>query len=196
MSTETPETNPFKLRREAVARAIKAWQEEGDDDTRSPLGHAAALEDHLLDEDLILLPRSTGHGMWRVLVDDQPAPYPGQEGPAHPMGAEEAAETFLTATGGDYDNERHILIRPATEREMVTSAVIGDTAVHEDPTKIVASAYLVETDADTGAALLRVFDKDGAEVRIGLDDHMRDSLRWILAPGDDSDDESAQDGVA
>ncbi|GAA2861126.1 hypothetical protein [Nonomuraea rubra] len=191
MSTNTPETtNPYKARAQAVDRAHKAFHEQVVPSEPAPGGGRyvpSTLEDCLNDEGVILLPRSTGHGKWRVLVDGQPAPYPGQTGPSHPMGAEEAAEAFLTATSGDYYGQRQIVIRPASDAEMVASAVIGDTTVREEPTKIVASAFLVETDADTGAALLRVFDKDGAEVRVGLDDHMRESLRWILRSDDDQD---------
>ena len=181
MTEITPETkNPFQTRREAVARAIKAWQEQDGSDTGHEVVDASALEDCLLDEDVILLPRATGHGMWRVLVDGQPAPYPGQDGPSHPMGAEEAAEAFLTATGGDYYNERQILIRPATEREMVTSAVIGDTTVHEDPTKIAPTVFMVETEENVGATLVRMIDQNGREVHVGLDDGMRNLLASML----------------
>jgi hypothetical protein len=181
VSTESPETkNPYQLRREAVARAIKAWQEEGDDDTRGPVGDAAALEDCLLDEDLTLMPRSTGHGAWRVLVDGQPAPYLGRDEPSHPMGAEEAAEVFLTQTGGDYYNQRAIVVRPATDQEMVVAAVIGDTTVHEEPTRIAPTVFMVETEENVGATLVRMIDKDGREVMFGLDDHMRDLLVSML----------------
>ena len=198
MSTETPETtNPYKARAQAVDRAHKAFHEQVVPSEPAPGGGRyvpATLEDCLNDEGVVLLPRSTGHGKWRVLVDGQPAPYPGQDTPSHPMGAEEAAEAFLTATAGDYYGQKQIVIRPASDAEMVASAVIGDTAIREKPVKVVASAFLVETDDNLGAALLRVFDKDGREIRIGLDDRMRDSLRWILAPEDD--DERASGGAA
>lgn len=200
MSTETPETrNPYQLRREAVARAIKAWQrqaEEADDaGDREPTAveNASDLEDCLMDEGLLLAPRSTGYGKWRVLVDGQPAPYVGQEQLSHPMGAEEAAELFLAQTAADYYAQKQIVIRPASDEELITAAVLGDTTVREEPVKIVACGFLVETDSDTGAALLRVIDKDGNEVRVGLDDHMRDSLRWILTPEGDLDAESSQE---
>lgn len=186
MSTETPETkNPYQARREAVARAIKAWQEQdgdGPDDAREdgPLGQAADLEDCLLDEDLIVLPRSTGHGTWRVLVDGQPAPYPGQDLLTGPLGAEEVAEVFLTQTAADEYAERQIVVRPATETEMVTSAVIGDTAVREEPTKIAPTVFMVETEENVGATLIRMIDQDGREVYVGLDDHMRGLLVSML----------------
>lgn len=180
MSTETPETkNPYQLRREAIDRAIKAWQDD-DEPTDQPFAVVSALEDRLLDEGLFLLPRSTGHGQWRVLVDGEPAPFPGLDGPSHPMGAEEAAEAFLAATGGDYYNERQIVIRPATDREMVTSAVIGDTTVHEDPVRIAPTVFMVETEENVGATLVRMIDKDGREVLVGLDDNTRRVLTSML----------------
>ncbi|MFI7125928.1 hypothetical protein ACIBQ1_09555 [Nonomuraea sp. NPDC050153] len=182
MSTETPETkNPYQARREAICRAIEAWQQEDGSDSGHELVDADALDACLNDVGLFLLPRSTGHGAWRVLVDGQPAPYPGQEGPSHPMGAEEAVEAFLTATGGDYYNEKQIGIRPATDREMVTSAVIGDTAVHEDPTRIAPTVFMVETEENVGATLVRMIDKDGREVMVGLDDNTRRVLSSMLS---------------
>ncbi|MFI6594911.1 hypothetical protein ACIBHX_01615 [Nonomuraea sp. NPDC050536] len=189
MSAETPdvrEKNPYQLRREAVARAIKAWQQEEDDGSGHEVDAASALEDCLLDEGLILMPRSTGHGKWRVLVDGEPAPYVGQNQPSHPMGAEEAAEVFLTQTAGDYYNQREVLIRPASSAEMVTSAVLADTAVREEPVRVAADTFLVEVEVNTGATLLRLFDKDGREVMVGLDDEARATLSSILrADGDD-----------
>ncbi|WP_433520077.1 hypothetical protein ACQP2T_63795 (plasmid) [Nonomuraea sp. CA-143628] len=189
MSTETPETkNPYQARAEAVDRAHKAFHEQVVPSEPAPGGGRyvpADLEDCLLDEGLILAPRSTGHGKWRVLVDGQPAPYPGQEGPSHPMGAEEAVEAFLTATGGDYYNQREIVIRPASSAEMVGSAVIGDTTVREEPTKIEPTVFDIETNVDTGAALVRMIDQDGREVHVGLDGNMRRLLVSML--GQDGD---------
>ena len=69
MSTETPETtNPYQLHREAVARAVEAWQrqaaeaDEAGDREPTALEDADDLEECLLDEGLTLMPRSTGHG--------------------------------------------------------------------------------------------------------------------------------------
>jgi len=191
MSTEIPETkNPYQLRDEAIERridaidrAVHAWQTQEVPSGPAPGGGRyvpLTLEDCLTDEGLILLPRSTGHGKWRVLVDGKPAPYPGQEGPSHPMGAEEAAEVFLTATGGDYYGEKTITVRRATSAEMVTSAVTGDAAVREEPTKIAPTVFMVETAENIGATLVRMIDKDGREVRVGLDDAMRDLLVSML----------------
>ena len=181
MSTETPETkNPSKARREAIARAIRTWQQGDGSESGHELDDATALEDCLLDEGLTLLPRSTGHGKWRVLVDGKPAPYVGQEQPSHPMGAEEAAELFLTETAADYYGQKAIVVRPASDREMVTSAVIGDTAVHEDPTRIAPTVFMVEAEENVGATLVRMIDKDGREVMVGLDDNTRRVLSSLL----------------
>jgi hypothetical protein len=126
MSIETPdirEKSPYQLRREAVARALKAWQEQdvdGPDDAREdgPLGQAADLEDCLLDEDLILLPRSTGHGKWVVEVDGERAPIlPGSPNVTGLLDAEEAADLFLTTTGADEYGMKKVTVRPATEWE-------------------------------------------------------------------------------
>jgi hypothetical protein len=185
MSTETPETtNPYQLRRAAIARAIKVWQDGDGTLDGYEIDDATALEDCLNDEGLVLLPRSTGHGKWRVLVDGQPAPYPGQDTPSHPMGAEEAAEAFLTATAGDYYGQKQIVIRLASDREMVASAVIGDATVHEDPVRIAPTVFMVETEENVGATLVRMIDKDGREVYVGLDDHMRDLLVSMLGRED------------
>lgn len=124
MSTDTPETkNPYKARREAVARAITRWQEQdvdGPQDAKAdgPLGGAADLEDSLLDEGLILLPRSTGHGKWVVEVDGQRAPIaPGSDRPSGLLDAEDAADLFLTLSAADEYAEHQPTIRPATEME-------------------------------------------------------------------------------
>ncbi|TMS00124.1 hypothetical protein [Nonomuraea basaltis] len=128
MSTETPETkNPYQLRREAVTRAVKAWQQQAEEadeaGDREPTAseNAADLEDCLMDEGLVLLPRSTGHGKWIVTVDGQPAARPGKDRPAGPVDAEEAAEMFLTRTAADYYNEYQVTIRPASPDELVAS---------------------------------------------------------------------------
>ncbi|TYB69661.1 hypothetical protein FXF51_05735 [Nonomuraea sp. PA05] len=194
MSTETPETpattNPYQAKREAVARAVTAWQrqaaevDEAGDREPTAMEDADDLEDCLNDEGMILLPRSTGHGKWRVLVDGQPAPYPGQDAPSHPMGAEEAMEAFAVATAADYHGEKQIVVRPATEREMVTSAVIGDATVHEDPVRIAPTVFMVETEENVGATLVRMIDKDGREVLVGLDDNTRRVLTSLLNRAD------------
>ena len=119
MSTETPEKTPYQLRREAVARAIKAWQEQDPDGTDDgPLGQAADLEDCLLDEGLTLMPRSTGHGWWVVEVDGKHAPIaPGSANATGLLDAEEAAEVFLTVTAADEHGMKKVTIRKATEWE-------------------------------------------------------------------------------
>jgi hypothetical protein len=122
MSIETPDTrekSPYQLRREAVARALKAWQEQDPDGADDgPLGQAADLEDCLLDEDLTLMPRSTGHGKWVVEVDGERAPIlPGSSNATGLLDAEEAADLFLTITGADEYAMKKVTVRPATEWE-------------------------------------------------------------------------------
>lgn len=119
MSTETTETTQksvYQLRREAVARAIKAWQ-DGEESDR-PFDDADTLMDQMENERLILLPRSTGHGWWVVEVDGQGAPIaPGSANATGLLGAEEAAEVFLTITAADEYGMKKVTIRPATEWE-------------------------------------------------------------------------------
>lgn len=187
MSTETPETkNPYKLRREAVTRAVETWQrqaaeaDEAGDREATAAENAEDLEDCLMNEGLILLPRSTGYGQWRVLVDGKPAPYPGQEAPSHPMEAEAAAEAFLTATAGDHYNQRKIAIRPASEAEMAASALIGDATVREESTRITAERYHLSREEATGRVELTIsgeggsvvldLGNDGDEILVGLFD--------------------------
>ncbi|HEY9373180.1 hypothetical protein [Streptomyces sp.] len=122
MSIETPDTrekSPYQLRREAVARALKAWQEQDPDGADDgPPGQAADLEDCLLDEDLTLMPRSTGHGQWVVEVDGERAPIaPGSDRRSGLLDAEEAVELFLTLSAADEYGQRQPTIRPATEME-------------------------------------------------------------------------------
>lgn len=125
MSTETPETkNPYQARREAVARAVQAWQrqaeeaDEAGDREATATENASDLEDCLMDEGLILLPRSTGHGKWVVEVGGERAPIlPGSDRPSGLLDAEEAADLFLTLSAADEYAERQPTIRPATEME-------------------------------------------------------------------------------
>lgn len=125
MSTDTPETkNPYQLRREAVERAVSAWQrqaaeaDEAGDREATTAEDAADLEDCLLDEGLILLPRSTGHGKWVVEVDGQRAPIAsGSDRPSGLLDAEDAADLFLTLSAADEYAEHQPTIRPATEME-------------------------------------------------------------------------------
>ncbi|MGA4989951.1 hypothetical protein [Nonomuraea bangladeshensis] len=119
MSTETPETkNPYKARREAIARAIKVWQDGDGTLDGYEIDDATALEDCLLDEGLVLMPRSTGHGKWVVEEDGQRAPIArGSDRTSGLLDAEEAAELFLTLSAADEYAERQPTIRPATEME-------------------------------------------------------------------------------
>lgn len=126
MSTETPETkNPYQLRREAIARAIKAWQEQEVPSEPAPGGGgyvSLTLEECLFDEGLVILPRATGHGRWVVEVDGQRAPIaPGSDRPSGLLDAEDAADLFLTLSAADEYAERQPTVRPATELEFKTA---------------------------------------------------------------------------
>ncbi|MFB4265381.1 hypothetical protein [Nonomuraea sp. GTA35] len=136
MSTETPEkptpTNPYQARREAIARAIKAWQNIEGSESGHDLDDATDLEDCFLDEGLTLMPRSTGHGKWVVEVDGKRAPIaPGSDRPVGLLDAEEAADLFLTLSAADEYAEHPPTIRPATEMEFklaVANHVFGGGA--------------------------------------------------------------------
>ncbi|MEU7831311.1 hypothetical protein [Nonomuraea sp. NPDC049129] len=202
MSTETPEKTPYQLRREAVARAIEAWQELLGSESGHEPEDAGDLEDCLMDAGLILQPRSTGHGKWRVLVDGKPAPYPGQDLLTGPIGAEEVAEVFLTQTAADEYGERQIVVRPATETEMVTSAVTGDTTVREEPFRLTAETYKSSRENATGRVELEI-GGSGRRVVIDLGDDGDEILAGLLGfhERDDEDeffdeDEDASGGVA
>lgn len=181
MSTETPERpkNIYQLRNEAIARAITKWQESPDEGTDNPISDASALDDALRDEELLLVPRSTGHGKWRVLVDGQPAPHPDSGRETGTLEAEEAAEVFLTQTAEDYYNQRQILVRPASEREMVVSAVTGNAAVYEEPVRITAETYSMSREKATGRVELEI-GGSGRRVVIDLGDDGDEILAGLL----------------
>jgi hypothetical protein len=130
MSNDTPETrekNFYQQQRQKLAAAVTAWQEEPDDaenassQSPSPLANAAALEDCLHDQGLQIMPRACGYGKYLVLVDGRPALYPGQNRPTGPLDADEAAEVFLVESAKSDAVERQIVIRSATDLEMVAS---------------------------------------------------------------------------
>lgn len=119
MSTETPETkNPYRLRREAIDRAVKAWQEQDDEELARQGCVPNEIDDCLMDEGLILMPRSTGYGKWVVEVDGQRTPIaPGSTNATGLLDAEDAAEVFLTVTAADEHGMKKVTVRPATEWE-------------------------------------------------------------------------------
>ncbi len=130
MSTDTPEAREpsvYQLRREAVARAIETWREEPDDGENphttpgDPMEDAVALVDSLSDEGLQILPRAAVHGKWMVLVNGQPATFPGQTRQAGPVDAEQAAEMFLIEAAKEGGTVEEITVRPATDAELVQS---------------------------------------------------------------------------
>lgn len=124
MSIEAPETrekNFYQQQREKLSAAIVVWREQPEIDSPStPLGDAGDLEDCLHDQ---VLPRAAGaHGKYVVLVDSQPAPYPGQAQLTGPLDADEAAEVFLIESSKDDAIEKTIELRSATDLEMSAHA--------------------------------------------------------------------------
>ncbi len=185
-TTEQPK-NVWRARREALAAAIKAWQ-ESESDSSHPLSDATALEDANLDQGLLLLPRSTGHGQWRVLVDGKPANFVGQDRPAGPVDAEQAADMFLTLTAADDYGKHQITVRPATDDEMVGS-LFGDTDVREDPIRVEAESYGATYDRSTGRTELRIGGPDGRTVVIDLGTEGHEILAGLLDREDVEDDD-------
>ena len=49
-----------------------------------------------------------------------------------------------------------------------------------EPTRIAPIAFMVETEENVGATLVRMIDKDGREVYVGLDDNTRRVLSSML----------------
>lgn len=141
-------------------------------------GDVTKFTDALWDANLAVMPRPSDAGRWRVLVDGQPAPYAGSMSgrPSGPMDAEEAAEAFLLAA----DRNADVRVRPATDDEMVISAVLGDPVVKPDPVKVAVTDFFVETDPDLGAVALRAWDKDGNTVLLGMDDATREAISKAL----------------
>ncbi|GGK62066.1 hypothetical protein Sme01_03990 [Sphaerisporangium melleum] len=179
MSTETPERpkSAYQLRGEAIARALGVWQDSPDDGENphttgsDPLAGAAALEDCLREEGLQILPAGPSGGRWRVLAGGKPVPYAGQSRPSGPVDADTAAELFLLAArdADQGDGGTPIVVRPATDREQVQHAVLGDAAVIEDAVEIDATTYWVI--APTDGAPTRTLEfaaADGKTVRVRL----------------------------
>ncbi|WP_031166036.1 hypothetical protein [Streptosporangium roseum] len=136
MSTETPEqttVNYHQAKREKIAAAITTWQATESNAATQPYGDADDLEDALLGQGLQVLPLASSDCRYRVLIDCQPAPYAGQDRPAGPMDADEAAEVFLLAVIHSEDSlaEQTITVRPATDAELVGHAVTGSAHVEE-----------------------------------------------------------------
>jgi hypothetical protein len=136
MSTNTEQTpvNYHQAKLEKIAAAITAWQATESNAATHPYGDADDLEDALLGHGLQLLPLASSDCRYRVLVDGQPAPYVGQDRPAGPLDADEAAEVFLLAVIHSEDNlaEQTITVRPATDAELVGHAVTGEATVRGD----------------------------------------------------------------
>jgi len=131
MSTETPEqaASYHQARLEKIADALRAWQDADPGDTASdPYGDANALEDILRDYGLQILPTGPADTRYRVLIDGQSAPYIGQTRPSGPVDADGAVEIFLVAALGAEaaPGEHRVVIRPATDDEMVRHAIGGD----------------------------------------------------------------------
>lgn len=164
-TSEKPK-NPFRVRCERMAAAIRRWQET-EPASKDPREAAGALEDLLLDEGLLVLPRSVGHGQFRVLVGGKPAPYVGQERPSGPVDAEQAAEMFLVETARDECAERSIVVRPASEAEL-SSALFGDVTVREEPIRVRPDTYAVAADpGGTYRVLVFADDEHVVQVKLG-----------------------------
>jgi hypothetical protein len=136
MSTDTPTqtVNYWQAKLEKIAEALRIWQEQPDDGENphttpgDPYANANALEDILREQGLQILPTGPADARYRVLIDGQSAPYIGQTRPSGPMEADEAVEVFLVAAlGADAaPGEHSVVIRPATDDEMVRHAIGGD----------------------------------------------------------------------
>lgn len=185
--SEPTEKSVYQIRREKLAAAIQAWQ-ESESESGNPLSDAGALEEELRDVGLILLPASDGRGEYRVLVDGKPANYVGQDAPAGPVDAEQAADIFLTESAKDEYAERQPTIRPATDDEMV-AGLFGESGVREDPVRIVAEAYAATYDRSTGRTELRIGDPDGRTVVIDLGTEGHEILTGLLDREDVEDDD-------
>ncbi|MDH2424832.1 hypothetical protein [Sphaerisporangium sp. TRM90804] len=174
MSTETPEKSFYQAKREKIAAALVKWQNDptsDDEASNHPFADADALDDCLRDRGLQILPTGPNMGRWRVLLDGHAAPYPGQTRPSGPVDADTAVEMFLVAALGAElaDEDASIVIRPATDREMVRHAVGGDTAVDEPPVELDATLYAVTAPADGTPFRTLVFtSEDGKTVRARL----------------------------
>lgn len=179
MSTDTPERpNIYKERFAAIARAVRTWQEGPDEGADEPLADASALDDCLQEQGLLILPRAVdSDGRYLVLVDGQPACFPGQDRVAGPVDAEQAAEMFLFEAAKDGDPE--IVVRPASEREMVVSAVTGAAAVYEEPVRITAETYSMSREKATGRVEVEI-GGSGRRVLIDLGDDGDEILAGLL----------------
>lgn len=139
---------------------------------------ATRLMDALDDQGLLILPRSLDAGRWRVLADGKPVPHVGSRTgqPAGPMDAEEAAEAFLIAA----DKNVNVTVRPATDDEMVISAVLGDPVVVPEPAKVAVHGFFIDADTTLGALSLRVWDGNGQTVFLPMDDSTRMDIAEAL----------------
>jgi hypothetical protein len=196
--SETPERpkNVWQARREALAAAIKAWQ-ECESDGSGPLSDADSLADELREAGLILLPESSGYGQYIVSIDGEPAPFPDGRLPAGPVTGEMAADMFLTLGAADDYGKRQISIRPATDAEMVGS-LVGETTLRPDPVRIVAESYGATFHQSTGRTELHISDANGRTVTIDLGTDGDEILMGFLDRDDDAYEEALDtlvDGV-
>lgn len=184
MSTETTAGRQVRsywaLKRDKVAAAIDASGDTSGYEDRVP-SPAERLEDALEAQGLLLMPRATGYGEWRVLIDGQSAPWVGRERPSGPMDAEAAAEAFLLAAAADEGNQRSIVVRPATDAEMVGNAI----GIPMDQVPAMASRAPVKVtgfgvEGTPGGVLLRFYSASGPVV-MELEGHQRDSLGELLS---------------
>lgn len=167
MSERTKPKSYWAQKNDKIAAALEASS-----------GDVTKFTDALWDQDLAVMPRPSDAGRWRVLVDGQPAPYAGSPSgkPSGPMDAEEAAEAFLLAA----DKNVNVTVRPATDDEMVISAVLGDPVVVPEPAKVAVHGFFIDADATLGALSLRVWDGNGQTVFLAMDDATRMDIAEAL----------------
>lgn len=179
----------WQTKRRKIANAVAAFLADASHEDNRPFVKADALVDHLGDAGLQIVPSAAQvYGKWRVLVDGQAANWPGKDGPGFPLDADETAEVLLLALiEAEEDRvDRVVTVRPASNEELVRTAVASDPAVVNDPIRVVGDMFVVQEDAGTGALLLRIIG-DGQEVMVGLDDETRSMLREVLATEEEED---------
>lgn len=70
--------------------------------------------------------------------------------------------------------ERHVLLAEVDRLSKHLSQV------REEPAKIAPTVFMVDTEENVGATLVRMIDQDGREAHVGLDDNMRRLLVSML----------------
>lgn len=196
MNIETPERprNYYQRQRDKLVSAVTRWQMDTTGEATISGRDVARLEDFLNEEDLQILPQVAESGNWRVLVDGEPAPYPGQDRPAGPVDADVAAEMFLLqAAKGE---TREVTVRPATNDAMVQMTVLGDTTVREEPVQIDAESYVIISDAEGSYRVLSFSDGKGRIVRVKFGKDLFELLETSVHDEMDAWDNASGGGAA